>query len=52
MGKGIKSLRLKGMLARLYYVRPEDPLEDYVPQEHNYVPEIIPFNKTIRNLLV
>lgn len=56
MGKGIKSLREVGRLEWLYYVRPEDPPEDYVPQKHNYVPDYVPekmsFSNAIRNPLV
>lgn len=49
MGKGIKSLREAGLLELLYYVRPEDLPENYVPWEKRCVPENTIFNKAIRN---
>ena len=38
-----------GILNQIYYVRPRDPSEDYVPQEG---PEAKPFTKDIGDALV
>lgn len=38
-----------GILSQIYYVRPRDPSEDYVPQEG---PEAKPFTKDIGDALV
>lgn len=46
---GTKKLREAGMLEWMYYVRPEDLADSYVPQED---PEVTLFPKAIINVLV